>query len=548
MMFTQRRRERRESEDTSPRSDNLEISRKYAASPGIDEEHGPSANSAPLREPKMSRPKALNLLLALLKLGRVARRKVFKSLPVPARRSILDEWWWQAHGGQIEPEAARNGKPWRIWAIVAARGFGKTRAGAEWVWARARENKDVRIALVAASLDEVARVMVEGESGLLAVARADERPRWISSRGLLLFPSGAEAHAFTAEKPEKLRGPQHHYAWCDELAKWPGAGPPGHPGAGSPGHPRADATWNNLMLGLRLGDRPRTLVTTTPLPVPLLRRILDLPRCAATHGRTDENPHLSADFIEAMEEQFGGTRLARQELEALLLEDYENALWTRELLEQSRSIPLHAREGLGVGASEASPASHESPSPASSRFGAHPPPAPPLQGGEFSRIVIGLDPPASTNGASCGIVVCGKDSEGIAHVLADLTAGGLTPEQWARRVAGAAEQYGAVKVIAEKNQGGDMIESVLRGVDADLPIRLVPAVKSKAARAEPIALRFETGRAKLAGHFPALEDQMCAMTWQGYQGQGSPDRLDAMVWAMTELFDKERAEPRILTL
>ena len=167
---------------------------------------------------------------------------------------------------------------------------------------------------------------------------------------------------------------------------------------------------------------------------------------------------------------------------------------------------------------------------------------------DFTRIVVGLDPPASTGGDSCGIVVCGMDEHSIAWVLADLTARGLSPEAWARRVAEAAALYGAVKVVAEKNQGGDMIASVLRAVDANLPVRLVAATKSKAARAEPIALRFETGRARLAGHFPDLEDQLCALTWSGYQGRGSPDRADAMVWAMTELFEKPRAEPRIMVL
>jgi phage terminase large subunit-like protein len=469
---------------------------------------------------KLTPSEALAILHDLRRLAPEQRRSVFKSLPVPAQRAILDEWFWQAHGGQAEPRAAPNGEPWRIWAIVAGRGFGKTRAGAEWVWARARESDDVRIALVAASLDEVARVMVEGESGLLAVARADERPRWISSRGLLLFPSGAQAHAFTAEKPDKLRGPQHHYAWCDELAKWPRTGPSEQP--------RADAAWDNLMLGLRLGAYPRTLVTTTPKPVPLLHRILALPRCVATSGRTADNPHLAADFIEAMTEQYAGTRLARQELEGELLEDFENALWTRRLIEQAR-VPLSpSGERAGErGSRSASPGLS------------------PEAENRFARIVVGLDPPASTGGDSCGIVVCGRDEAGIAWVLADLSASGLTPEQWARRVADAAEQYGAVKVVAESNQGGDMIESILRAVDADLPVRLVAATRSKPARAEPIALRFEIGRAGLAGHFPELEDQMCAMTWQGYQGPGSPDRLDAMVWAMTELFDKERPPPRV---
>jgi phage terminase large subunit-like protein len=412
-----------------------------------------------------------------------------------------------------------------VWAIVAGRGFGKTRAGAEWVSARARANPRARIALVAASFDEVERVMVEGESGLLAVAYSDEKPRWIASRGLLLFSSGAEAHAFTAERPDKLRGPQHHFAWCDELAKWP----------------RADSTWDNLMLGLRLGDRPRTIVTTTPRPVPALMRILALPRTVTTRGRTADNPDCAEDFRTAMYEMFGNTRLGRQELEGELLEEHEGALWSRELIEKSRILP---GTGRGTAQSAVEGAHHLARRPL------HQPAAgsPPRPGEDFARTLIGLDPPASTGGDSCGIVVCGKDSEGVAHVLADLTASGLSPEGWARRVAEAASLFGASHVIAEKNQGGDMIASVLRAVDADLPVRLVAATKSKAARAEPIALRFETGRAKLAGHFPELEDQLCALTWSGYHGPGSPDRADAMVWAMTELFEKERPMPRVRML
>jgi phage terminase large subunit-like protein len=447
--------------------------------------------------PPITRAECLEILLILPRLGREQRRIVLAGLPDAAVRALADEWWWQAHGGQIEPACAPNGAPWRIWAIVAARGFGKTRAGAEWIWARARENEDARIALVAVSIEEAIRVMIKGESGLLDIARCGEKPRWIAGHSTLYFPSGAMAYPYGAGQPESLRGPQHHFAWCDELAKWP----------------HGDATFNNLMLGLRLGERPRTIVTTTPRPVPLLRRILALPRCAPTHGRTDENPHLPGDFIEAMDDLFAGTRLARQELEGLLLDEFEGALWSRELLEKARGPSFRPGEST-----------------------------------TFARLVIGLDPPASTGGNSCGIVVCGKDEDGVAWVLADLTAHGLSPEAWARRVAEAAAQYGASLVVAEKNQGGDMIASVLRAADADLPVRLVPATRSKAARAEPIALRFETGRARLAGSFPELEDQLCALTWSGYQGAGSPDRADAMVWAMTELFEKDRAEPRIRRL
>jgi len=458
--------------------------------------------------PPLSRDECVEMLVILRRLTPELRRHVLQGLPDAAVRALAEEWWWQAHGGQIEPACAPNGEPWRIWSIVAARGFGKTRAGAEWIWARARENEDARIALVAVSIEEAIKVMIKGESGLLALARCDEKPRWIAGHGTFYFPSGAMAYPYGAVQPESLRGPQHHFAWCDELAKWP----------------HADETFNNLMLGLRLGERPRTIVTTTPRPVPLLRRILALRRCVPTHGRTDENPHLPADFIEAMDDLFAGTRLARQELEGLLLDEFEGALWSRDLLEKARDSHFHARSAdwMHGGSESDCPILH--------------------------RIVIGLDPPASTGGNSCGILVCGRDEEGVAWVLADLTAHGLSPEAWARRVAEAAAQYGASRVVAEKNQGGDMIASVLRAVDADLPIRLVAATRSKAARAEPIALRFETGRARLAGHFPELEDQLCALTWSGYQGAGSPDRADAMVWAMTELFEKDRAEPRIRRL
>jgi phage terminase large subunit-like protein len=482
----------------------------------------------------------LAVLQDLLRLPPGQRRAALGPLPVAAIRALIDEWWWQAHGGQAEPDT-----DWRVWAIVAGRGFGKTRAGAEWVWARAREDKEARIALVAATLDEVARVMVEGESGLIATARCDERPRWIASRGLLLFPSGAQAQAYSAERPDGLRGPQHHYAWCDELAKWPRS--PGLP-AGGPGRGqgRADHAWNNLMLGLRLGARPRTIVTTTPRPVPLLKRILAMALCHATRGRTGDNPHLPADFIAAMHAMFGGTRLGRQELEGLLLDEHEGALWSRELIERSRLIL--PGPGRGTAARSAVVEGDRGQAQAANPHHRSACGPPPLPGEGFHRVVVGLDPPASTHGDSCGIIVCGMDEAGVAWVLADLTASGLSPEAWARRVADAAACYGALKVVAEKNQGGDMIASVLRAVDADLPVRLVAATRSKAARAEPIALRFETGRARLAGHFPELEDQLCALTWSGYHGPGSPDRADAMVWAMTELFERGRGGPGVRAL
>jgi phage terminase large subunit-like protein len=480
------------------------------------------------------------------------RRRAYEALPPAFPHALRDEFWWHAHGGQIEPDACPDGQPWRIWAIVAGRGFGKTRAGAEWVWQRARDHPDARIALVAASLDEVAHVMVEGESGLLACARCGEAPRWLPSRGLFHFPSGAVAYAHTAERPARLRGFQHHFAWCVELAKWGDAGPSAHRRAGA--RDRAAETWDNLLLGLRLGDAPRTIVTTTPQPIPLLKRILALPRCAATHGRTAENPHLPADFREAVTEMYVGTRLGRQELDGELLDDTPGALWTREMLEKCRIpqiLPSLSRgggphEARGRGESEANPLPERQDVDAQPlRQASGLPPPLQMQGRiNFTRIVIGLDPPATATGDACGILVCGIDREDILYVLADHSAHGLSPEAWARRVAAAADTWGATLVVAEKNQGGDMIGSVLRGVDVNLPVRLVNAGLGKAARAEPVALRFETGRAKLAGSFPDLEDELCAMTYGGYEGEGSPDRADAMVWAMTELMKPNR-QPRV---
>jgi phage terminase large subunit-like protein len=457
----------------------------------------------------------------------------------PAAAAAIEQSWW-ALRGQIEPPKCADGTDWRIWSIVAGRGFGKTRAGAEWVWRRAREGgEDTRIALVAASLDEAARVMVEGESGLIACARHGEEPRWIRTRGLFRFPSGAQAFTYSAERPATLRGPQHHFAWCDELAKWPVR--------------RADAAWDNLMLGLRLGEAPRTIVTTTPAPVPHLKRVLALPRSVATHGRTADNPHSARDFREAVEAIYAGTRFGRQELDGLLLEDLEGALFTREMLETA-GIPspfwgvgrlAEGERGEGMRCERGEEQALTLPS----SFAGRAPPSP-LQGeGFFTRMVVGVDPPASVQGDACGIVVCAMDANGVAWVLADLSAQGLRPEGWASRVAAAAEAWGAASVVAEKNQGGDMVESVLRAAGCPVPVRLVHAVHGKPARAEPIALRFEKGEAKLAGAFPELEDQLCGLTCQGYHGPGaSPDRADAMVWAMTELFRPGRAEPKVRRL
>jgi phage terminase large subunit-like protein len=383
--------------------------------------------------------------------------------------------------------------------VLAGRGFGKTRAGAEWVWACVRSSAaPLRIALVGGSAEEAAKVMVEGPAGLLAAARTGEAPCWIPSRSLLAFPGGSQAFVYSAEAPEGLRGPEHHLAWCDEFAKWR----------------RAEAAWDNLQMGLRLGTRPRAAVTTTPRPVAALRRVLALSGTAVTRGRTGENVHLAPDFERDMAEVYGGTRLGRQELDGELLDDVAGALWPREVIEKARIGDSHFSHGGGRSITVAG----ESDCP-------------------LRRVVVGVDPPGSVDGDACGIVVCGEDRDGRLLVLADCSVKGVRPEGWARAVAAAAEAWEADRVIAEKNNGGDMVESVLRSVEAHLPVKLVSASTGKASRAAPVAARFEAGKAFLAGRFPALEDEMAGLSWSGdYEGPGrSPDRVDAMVWAMTAL-------------
>ena len=411
----------------------------------------------------------------------------------PGERITADEHWplWRL------PRQQEPAGDWRVWVMMAGRGFGKTRTGAEWISRLAREHPGARIALVGATMREVAGVMIEGQSGLIAVARTGERPEWRSARGELLFPSGAVAFAYSGERPDRLRGPEHHFAWCDELAKWR----------------YAQAAWDNLMLGLRLGDAPRTLVTTTPRPVPALRAIIGLERSVLTRGRTADNPHLPSDFKEAVKAAYGGTRLGRQELDGELIEDLEGALWTRDLIEACRVAPP-ARERL-------------------------------------RRVVIGVDPPASERGDACGIAACGIDEDGTVYVLGDHSAGGLSPQAWAARVAGAMEAWRADRVVAEANNGGRMVEEVLRGAALAMPVKLVHAAVGKTARAEPVAALFESGRAKLAGRFAALEDELCGLCPGGrYAGPGrSPDRADACVWALSELAIRpKRAEPRIRPL
>lgn len=417
-----------------------------------------------------------------------ARRRALVARLSAAEVAALTSWEMTARPAQLPPPGA-----WRTWLMLAGRGFGKTRAGAEWVRALAEGDGRSRIALVGASAGEARAVMVEGESGLLAVApSADVRPRWEPSRGLLVWPSGARALIYSAEAPERLRGPQHHAAWCDELAKWPNAA----------------ATWDNLQLGLRLGSAPRVLATTTPRPVPIIRRLLTEAGTVATRGRTADNPHLPRAFVETVEALYAGTWLGRQELDGELIDEIRGALWTRAAIEACRVRAMTAA---------------------------------------VVRVVIGVDPPAGVGGDACGIVVVALGEDGVGHVLEDASISGLEPEGWARRVADAAARHKADRVIAEANNGGAMVSSVLNAVDAGLPVTRVHAAHGKAARAEPVAALYAARRVRHVGAFPALEDEMCGLVVGGrYEGPGrSPDRADALVWALSELMLGRRSAPGV---
>ena len=414
------------------------------------------------------------------------RAQLVNKLSQKERNDFDFLWDYNARAEQLPPPG-----DWRIWLIMAGRGFGKTRAGAEWVRMIADANPDARIALISSSLAEARAVMVEGESGLMAICRPDHRPLYEPSLHRIRFRSGAQAQLFSAAEPESLRGPQHSHAWCDEIGKWPLA------------HERATRCWENLLLGLRLGNDPRIAVTTTPRAVPLVKRLMAQAEkagdVAISRGTTGDNiGNLPDRFIDAVASEFGGTQLARQEIGGELLEDIEGALWTRAMLE-------HARE--------------------------------PVASAEPVRMVVAVDPPAGTTGDECGIIVAALGEDGIARVLADCSTTGAAPAEWAQRVADAAREWKADRVVAEANQGGAMVESVLRAADWALPVKLVHASRGKVARAEPVAALYASGRVRHCGMFARLEDQLCGLLAGGsYAGPGrSPDRADAAVWALTEL-------------
>ncbi len=419
-------------------------------------------------------------------------RELSRALTNTEAAWLTTSWPFQARDDQLPPDFHHPGARWRVWLYMAGRGAGKTRAGAEWIKSLvASARAPLRIALAGATLHDARSVMVEGVSGLLAVHEADEMPHYEPSRRLLTWANGCKAQLFSADEPAALRGPQFHAAWCDEIAKW-----------------RAGIeVWDMLMFALRLGDAPRVMATTTPAPVALVKRLLKEPGVWLSRARTRDNAaHLPADFLSAVREQYAGTRLGRQELDGELLEDAPGALFPREVMERARL----------------------------------------RRAPDLIRVVVAVDPPVTGHEKSdaCGIIAAGVDAAGHVHVLEDATIEAASPAAWARAAVRCYHRHMADRLVAEVNQGGDMVEAVIRQADGTIAYRPVRATRGKAVRAEPVAALYEQGRVHHIGAFPALEDELCGLE-RIIASARSPDRADALVWAITDLALTPRPAPRV---
>ena len=440
----------------------------------------------------------LNLSKAelLASLPEQTRLKYLESLTDEAAAYLQYDWDLWGRPDQFAPEGN-----WLTWLILAGRGWGKTRTGAEWVRAQVLAGKQ-RIALIAETQKDLEQVMIEGDSGLLSIFPAHQRPEYKKKPVELTFHTGAKALGYNATEPDQLRGPQFDAAWCDELAKWK----------------YARDTWDMLQFGLRLGNDPRQCVTTTPRGISIIREIATAPDTAVTRGRTMDNAsNLAPSFLRVVTAKYAGTRLGRQELNAEILDDIPGAIWRREWIDKARV--------------DAAP--------------------------QLKRKVVAVDPAITSDQTSDdpgthGICCAGVGTDGRGYVVADRSMQG-TPMEWAAAVVSLYDDEQADQVVIEINQGGDMVESTLRAVRPNLPIRRVRASRGKHIRAEPVAALYEQGKISHVGSLPDLEDQMCMFTNEGYQGEGSPDRTDSRGWALTELFRgiihhtdpvKKKPEPR----
>ncbi len=446
----------------------------------------------------MTRSERISGAALLASLTEADRTRFLNGLGEAELRALpfLFEFWAMEH--QMPPEG-----DWRSWVILGGRGAGKTRAGSEWVRSMVEgarpedKGRASRVALVGETIDQAREVMVFGESGILACSPPDRRPQWIAGRKMLVWPNGATAQIFSAFDPESLRGPQFDAAWVDELAKWKDA----------------QGTWDMLQFGLRLGEAPRVCVTTTPRNRKVLTDLLDRDSTVMTHAPTEANrANLAASFLEEVRLRYAGTRLGRQELDGVLLADEEGALWSRANLETNRCKDMP----------------------------------------DLDRIVVAVDPPVTGKVGSdeCGIIVAGVTMQGApqdwrAYVLEDATVSASSPSEWAQAAVDAFHHWQADRLVAEVNQGGDLVETVIRQIEPGVAYKAVRASRGKVVRAEPVAALYEQGKVHHVGMFDALEDQMCQMTNKGFAGSKSPDRVDALVWALTDLLvDAQRAQHR----
>jgi predicted phage terminase large subunit-like protein len=419
---------------------------------------------------------------------------ILKQLGPAQAEELRYNWEFWARPEQLEPTG-----DWNAWLALAGRGWGKTRAGAEWVRHRIKKGDKI-VHCVAPTKGDVRRVMVEGDSGLLNVCWKGDKtyrgkhigfPVWSPTNNTLTWENGSKAVFFSAEDPERLRGPQAYSAWTDELCAWR----------------NAQETWDMMMFGLRLGRKPQVFITTTPKTTKLLRNIISDPKTHISKGSTFDNAANLADtFLDAVKKTYEGTRLGRQELYAEILDEASGALWNRELLFKCE-----------VDRDE----------------------VPPL-----SRIVVSVDPAVTnkTDSDMTGIVVAGIDQDGTAYVLEDHT-DRYSPKEWAAKAIELYHEHMADRIVAERNQGGDMVRHTLQTEDENVPIKLVHASRGKMARAEPVSALYEQGKVKHVKGLNDLEDQM--VQWEPLGSIGSPDRLDAMVWALTDLSLNGYAKPQL---
>ncbi len=384
-------------------------------------------------------------------------------------RLLRHSWDFWARPKQRTPKG-----DWYYWLLRSGRGFGKTRTGAEWIREKAEENEDpsLHFALVGRTAADVRDVMVKR---LLTVFPPDRTPHYEPSKRLVTLYTGATATTYSADKPEQLKGPEHHYAWCDELAWWKYA---------------ADA-WMNIVMGLRMGRHPQAVITTTPRPTKTVKEIFKDADTINTVGSTYENAaNLPAPILRKLREKYEGTRIGRQELRGEILEGHPGALWQLHQIDEHRV----------------------------------------KKAPELETIVVAIDPSVTEDGNEAGIIAAGRGADGHGYVLDDRSLRG-SPNEWASTAIDALHERQGDWLIAEVNNGGDLVETVIKTIDQDVPYRAVRASRGKRTRAEPVAAKYEQGKVHHVGSFPELEDQMC----EWLPGMESPDRLDAMVWAMTEL-------------